>query len=68
LSFIFFAPYLLLALTLTAVLHRIRNPLFGWYLLYVGYLVYASWWGYRVWRLNSRLVSESVKCREYPLT
>jgi tryptophan-rich sensory protein len=54
LSFIFFVPYLCLALTLAAVLRRIRNPLLDWYLLYVGYLVYASWWGYRVWRLNSR--------------
>ena len=54
LSFVFFVPYLFLALTLAAVLRRLRNPLLGWYLLYVGYLVCASWWGYRVWRLNSR--------------
>ena len=54
LSFVFFAPYLVLAIALAAVLHRIRSPLLCWYLLYVGYLMYASWWGYRVWRLNSR--------------
>ena len=34
LSFVFFLPYLLLAFTLAGVLHRIRNPLAGWYPLY----------------------------------
>jgi tryptophan-rich sensory protein len=53
LSFVFFVPYLVLAFTLAAVLHRIRNPLSGWYALYTAYLMYATWWGYRVWRLNS---------------
>jgi tryptophan-rich sensory protein len=54
LSFVFFAPYLFVALALAVVLRRIRNPFLGWYFLYVSYLVYASWWGYRVWRLNRR--------------
>jgi tryptophan-rich sensory protein len=54
LSFVFFVPYLLLALTLAGVLHHLRNPLFGWYALYPSYLAYATWWGYRVWRLNGQ--------------
>ena len=53
LSFVFFVPYLLLALTLAVILRHIRNPLSGWYALYPAYLVYATYWGYRVWRLNS---------------
>ena len=52
-SFAFFVPYILLSLVLGGVLFRIRNPLSGWYALYPSYLLYASWWGYRVWRLNS---------------
>jgi tryptophan-rich sensory protein len=52
LSFLFFMPYLLLAFTLAGVLHRIRSPISGWYALYLAYLAYATWWGYRVWRLN----------------
>jgi tryptophan-rich sensory protein len=52
LSFVFFVPYWLLSLMLAGVLHRIRSPLLGWYTLYAAYLLYASWWGYRVWRLN----------------
>jgi tryptophan-rich sensory protein len=54
LSFVFFVPYLFVAIALAVVLLRIRNPLLGWYSLYVGYLLYASWWGYRVWHLNRR--------------
>jgi tryptophan-rich sensory protein len=54
LSFVFFVPYLLMALTLAGVLRHIRNPLSGWYTLYPAYLAYATWWGCRVWRLNSR--------------
>jgi len=52
LSFVFFVPYLLLAFALAGVLHRIGNPLSGWYALYPAYLAYATWWGYYVWRLN----------------
>lgn len=52
LSLVFFVPYLLLALTLAGVLHHVRNPLSAWFTLYLAYLSYASWWAYRVWRLN----------------
>jgi len=52
LSFVFFVPYLVLALTLAGVLGHLRAPLLGWYALYLAYLTYATWWGYRVWRLN----------------
>jgi len=52
LSFVFFVPYLVLSLALAGVLHRVRNPFSGWYAIYPVYLVYATWWGYRVWRLN----------------
>jgi tryptophan-rich sensory protein len=58
LSFVCFVPYLLLALTLAGVLRHIRNPLSGWYSLYPGYLSYATWWGYRIWRLNR---AETIK-------
>jgi len=60
LSFVFFVPYLLLALILAALLYRIRNPLFGWYALYPAYLVYATWWGHRVWRLNRECDREGL--------
>jgi translocator protein len=52
LSFLFFAPYLLLALALAPVLFRVRSPVSRWYLFYLAYLGYAAWWGYSVWRLN----------------
>lgn len=52
LSTIFYVPYAAVALTLGFVLHRLRSPLFHWYLLYVAYLAYAAWWGIRLWRLN----------------
>lgn len=52
LSFVCFVPYWLPSLMLAGVLHRIRSPLLGWYTLYPAYLMYASWWGYQVWRLN----------------
>jgi tryptophan-rich sensory protein len=52
LSFVFFMPYLFLAFSLAGVLHRIRSPLLAWYAIYPVYLTYATWWGYRVWRLN----------------
>jgi hypothetical protein len=52
LSFMFFAPYLFVAFILAAVLYHIRSPLFGWYTLYLAYLVYATWWVRRLWLLN----------------
>jgi len=41
-----------ITIALALILRRIHNPLWGWYFIYVSYLVYAWWWGYRVWRLN----------------
>lgn len=52
LSFALFLPYLALAVTLAFVLLHMRSPLFGWFALYLAYLAYATWWGYRVWKLN----------------
>jgi tryptophan-rich sensory protein len=52
LSFMLFVPYILAAFALAVVLFRLRSPLATWFLLYVGYLGYATWWGYRIWRLN----------------
>jgi len=52
-SFLFFVPYLAVALVLAIVLRRLGNPLLVWYLLYLAYLAWATWWSYRVWRLNS---------------
>jgi tryptophan-rich sensory protein len=51
-SFLFFIPYLVVALALAVVLHWMGNPILRLYLLYLCYLMYASWWGYSVWRLN----------------
>jgi tryptophan-rich sensory protein len=52
LSVVFFVPYVLLALALALALFRVGSQLAPWFLLYVGYLAYATWWGYSVWRLN----------------
>jgi tryptophan-rich sensory protein len=52
LSFVFFAPYLVLAALLALVLFHLRSPMLGWYILYLAYLVYAACWGHSVWRLN----------------
>lgn len=52
LSLVLFVPYVLAALALALVLYRLRSPLYAWYLLYIGYLAYATWWGISVWRLN----------------
>ncbi len=51
-SFAFSVPYALLAITLAWVLFRIGSQMAGWYLLYIIYLAYGTWWGYGVWRLN----------------
>jgi tryptophan-rich sensory protein len=52
LSFVFFGPYALLALLLAAVLLRLRNPLLGWYFLYLAYLACAALWCYSLWQIN----------------
>ncbi len=51
-SFLFFIPYLLLALTLAVLLAAMQHPLANAYLVYMAYLGYATWWGWQVWRLN----------------
>ena len=51
-SFLFFGPYLAVALLLAIVLQRLGTPMLPWYLLYLAYLVWATWWSYRLWRLN----------------
>jgi tryptophan-rich sensory protein len=60
-SFVFFFPYFLAALTLAAVLVRVDSPLPRWYALYLVYLVYAACWVWRVWRLND----SPVKARQH---
>jgi tryptophan-rich sensory protein len=52
LSLVLQVAYLVPAGGLAVALLRLRDPLAGWYLLYVGYLAYAMWWGFSVWRLN----------------
>ncbi|MGQ0570856.1 MAG: tryptophan-rich sensory protein [Armatimonadota bacterium] len=52
-STVFGAPYAAVALTLAFVLYRLRSPLFFWYSVYVAYLIYATWWGISLWRLNA---------------
>jgi tryptophan-rich sensory protein len=52
-SFLASLPYMILVISLAAVLARIY-PLGAWLLvLYCAYLCYATWWGYRLWRLNA---------------
>jgi tryptophan-rich sensory protein len=53
LSFVYFIPYWLAALALETILTKLGDRLSGWYALYLAYLLYASWWGYQVWRINS---------------
>ena len=53
LSFVLFLPYDLAAIIFGFALYQLRNPYFSWFLIYICYLTYASWWGHRVWRLNS---------------
>ena len=52
-SFLAFVPY---ALVIVALVHTARLSLYPFgaalFLCYGCYLVYATWWGYRLWRLN----------------
>jgi translocator protein len=52
-SFVAFIPYALFVLALVALL--VRTDPFGaaLFLGYCVYLVYATWWAYRLWLLNS---------------
>lgn len=54
LAFATFVPYLSVAIALALLLFRIGNRWRSWFLIYVAYLAYATWWMYEVWRLNER--------------
>ncbi|HXV14182.1 MAG TPA: tryptophan-rich sensory protein [Candidatus Krumholzibacteria bacterium] len=51
-SFLVFVPYGALALVLAFLLAGIDRASALLLILYLGYLAYAAWWAYRVWRLN----------------
>lgn len=53
LSVVLSALYILVAIALAIALFRLRNPLAGWYLIFVGYLAYSTWWVFSAWRLNT---------------
>jgi tryptophan-rich sensory protein len=53
-SFLAFFPYGLIALTLALLLARFDPTSASLVAAYLAYLVYAGWWAYRVWTLNSR--------------
>jgi tryptophan-rich sensory protein len=53
LSLLYFIPYGVAAIALATVLARIQSPLLAWYLVYTAYLLYAAWWGYGIWQLNT---------------
>jgi benzodiazapine receptor len=52
LSFLAFPPYVLLTLALEVALLGVDRLAALILLPYLVYLVYATWWGYRLWRLN----------------
>jgi len=52
LSFLAFPPYAVLALALGATLLGVDRIAALVLLPYLLYLIYATWWGYRLWRLN----------------
>ena len=52
LSTLYWAPYTAIAVALGHTLWRMRSPMFRWYGLYLGYFVYATWWGISLYRLN----------------
>jgi tryptophan-rich sensory protein len=52
-SFIAFVPYAILVAALLVLLSRIYPVGAALFMCYCGYLVYATWWGYQVWLLNS---------------
>ena len=53
LSVVLSALYILVATALAIALFRLHDPLAAWYLIYVGYLAYSTWWVYSLWRLNT---------------
>jgi tryptophan-rich sensory protein len=53
-SFIAFIPYAVLVIALALVLSRIYLLGAALFMCYCLYLVYAAWWGYRLWLLNAQ--------------
>ena len=62
-SFLYFYAYGALAFALTGVLARLDNVTAALLLLYLGYVAYATWWGYWLWRLNEPGVRRAAKNR-----
>ena len=54
LSFIAFFPYAVLVAALVFALWRIYPAGAALFIGYCVYLLYATWWGYRLWLLNSK--------------
>ena len=53
-SAVYSALYAAVAVALAVALFRV-DPVGGWiFLPYLVYLVYGTWWGYSLWRLNGR--------------
>jgi len=53
LSFLAFPPYAVLTLALGTTLWVVDRLAAVVLLPYLLYLIYATWWGYRLWRLNA---------------
>jgi len=52
-SFVAFLPYSALVLILAGILSRVDRAAATILVPYLLYLVYATWWGYSCWRLNT---------------
>jgi translocator protein len=52
-AFLLFVPYDLVAVTIQICLFRLDNIAAYVFVPYLAYLVFATVWGYRLWRLNS---------------
>ncbi len=53
-SFIAFMPYAVVVAALVLSLSRIYLLGAALFMCYCIYLLYATWWGYRLWLLNTR--------------
>ncbi len=53
-SFLAFIPYAILVAALVVSLARSYPFGAALFMFYCGYLVYATWWGYRLWLLNTQ--------------
>jgi tryptophan-rich sensory protein len=58
-SLLLFIPYDVMAVLLGYTLFALDSPTAPWFTVYVAYLVFATTWGFNIWRLNS-----SSKCLE----